>query len=168
MSENVEMKHEPAAEKTDDVIKVLLVEPEQYPRKVEISPGLESLQKAVGGDIEAVYPYSDNVALVMNESGKIDGLPLNRALRDDEGQIYDAVAGSFLVVGLGEEDFSSLTDQQMEKYEKLFHQPEAFLRVNRKLMVIPIPDESLPQNSKAKAAVDQIDRAVKAINSEAR
>ncbi len=37
------------------------------------------------------------------------GLPLNRALRDEDGQMYDAVAGTFLVVGLGEEDFASLT-----------------------------------------------------------
>ena len=33
----------------------------------------------------------------MNEEGKLDGLPLNRALRDDNGEIYDVVAGSFLV-----------------------------------------------------------------------
>lgn len=139
--EEVTMMHEPAA---NTRITVLLVEPGNYPRRVEIGNNLESLQKAVGGYIEAVYPYPDPVALVVNESGKLDGLPLNRALRDEDGRIYDAVAGDFLVVGLTEDNFGSLSPELMEKYEKLFRQPEAFLRVNRKLMVIPIPDESLP------------------------
>ena len=34
------------------------------------------------------------------------GLPLNRALYDDGGRMYDIVAGNFLIVGLGEEDFT--------------------------------------------------------------
>ena len=78
------------------------------------------------------------------------GLPLNRALRDEDGQIYDAVAGTFLVVGLGEEDFASLTPELAQKYEQLFHRPEAFLPLGRRLMVIPVPDESV-QNDAEKA-----------------
>ena len=34
------------------------------------------------------YPYEDPVALVCNEEGKLEGLPLNRALRDEDGDIY--------------------------------------------------------------------------------
>ena len=45
----------------------------------------EILQAAVGGDIQAVYPYEDPVALICNEEGKLLGLPLNRALFDDDG-----------------------------------------------------------------------------------
>ena len=33
---------------------------------------------------------------ICNEDGKLDGLPLNRALRDADGDIYDIVAGIFL------------------------------------------------------------------------
>ena len=36
----------------------------------------------------AIYPYEDPVALVCNEEGKREGLPLNRALRDEDGDIY--------------------------------------------------------------------------------
>ena len=43
------------------------------------------------------------------------GLPLNRALRDENGEMYDAIAGDFLVVGLGEEDFASLTPELAQK-----------------------------------------------------
>ena len=62
---------------------------------------------------------------VYNDDGKLIGLPLNRALRDENGEMYDAVAGDFLVVGLGEEDFAFLTPEMAQKYEQLFHQPEA-------------------------------------------
>lgn len=34
---------------------VLLVKPYMYPQQVQIGCDLEDLQKAVGGDIEAVY-----------------------------------------------------------------------------------------------------------------
>ncbi len=56
---------------------------------------------------------------ICNDDGKLMGLPLNRALRDEDGQMYDAVAGTFLVVGLGEEDFASLTPELAQKYEQL-------------------------------------------------
>ena len=42
--------------------------------------------------IEVVYPFEDNVGLIVNEEGKINGLPLNRALRDEKGEIYDVIA----------------------------------------------------------------------------
>lgn len=102
----------------------------------------------VGGDIEAAYPYDDPVALVMNGEGKLNGLPLNRALRTDDGDLYDIVAGDFLVVGLTEEDFGSLSPELMEKYEKQFHQPEAFIRMGRSIMAIPLPDDMVKDKSK--------------------
>ena len=63
-------------------MKVLVVEPGKAPYESDISPGLESLQKAVGGYIEITYPFDDPVAVVCNEEGKLLGLPLNRALRE--------------------------------------------------------------------------------------
>lgn len=81
---------------------VLCVKPGEKPKCIEIESGLDALQRAVGGYIEAVYPYEDPVALIVNEEGKLNGLPLNRALRDEDNNIYDIVAGPFLVVGLGE------------------------------------------------------------------
>ena len=80
---------------------------------------------------------------VYNDEGKLTGLPLNRALRDEQGQMYDAVAGTFLVVGLGEEDFASLSPELAQKYEKQFHQPETFLKLGNRLLVIPVPDDAV-------------------------
>ena len=47
-------------------MKVLMVEPGKSPYAAEIESGLKSLQAAVGGDIQAVYPYEDPVALICN------------------------------------------------------------------------------------------------------
>ena len=49
--------------------------------------------------------------------------------------MYDVIAGTFLVVGLGEEDFVSLSPELAQKYEEECHQPEAFLPLGRRLMV---------------------------------
>ena len=70
-----------------DTMNVLLVKPFMYPQAVQIGCELEDLQKAVGGDIEATYPFNEPVALVMHDEGKLVGKELNRALRDDDGDM---------------------------------------------------------------------------------
>lgn len=45
---------------------VLLIKPNEFPQPVQIEPGLKSLQQAVGGYIEAVYPFEDPVAIICN------------------------------------------------------------------------------------------------------
>ena len=127
---------------------VLCVKPGKKPACIEIEAGLDALQRAVGGCIEAVYPYEDPVALIVNEEGKLNGLPLNRALRDEDNDIYDIVAGPFLVVGLGESNFTSLTPALMGKYKKLFHCPEAFIKMGERLTVIPMPEPQARKSTK--------------------
>ena len=136
--------------KSKKELDALLVKPNEYPQKVTIGAELKDLQEAVGGTITAVYPFADPVAIVCNDDGKLMGLPLNRALWDEDGLMYDVIAGTFLVVGLGEEDFVSLSPELAQKYEEEFHQPEAFLPLGRRLIVIPVPDESV-QNDAEKA-----------------
>ena len=61
-------------------ISVLLVEPDRYPRMIEIDDTLEAMQAVVGGDIEEYMPFEDEVAIVCHEEGKLIGLPPNRAI----------------------------------------------------------------------------------------
>lgn len=63
-----------------ETINVLLVQPGQYPKMVDIEASLEGMQKVVGGDIEEYMPFEDEVAIVCNEEGKMLGLPPNRAV----------------------------------------------------------------------------------------
>lgn len=129
---------------------ILLIEPETRPKEVTIDTGLESLQKAVDGWIEAIYPFDDPVALIVNEEGKLNGLPLNRALRHKDGEVYDILAGNILVVGLGEEDFTSLPPKMMSKYKEMFHQPEAFFHMGRSIIALPIPDHQIKGEERPK------------------
>ena len=121
---------------------VLVVEPMKEPYVKEIVPGLHSLQAEVGGDIATAYPFSDPVGLVCNDEGKLIGLELNRGLRDEHGEIYDIMAGTFLVVGLGEESFTSLTPEQVQKYTEHFKQPEQFISLNGQIIALPVEPEN--------------------------
>lgn len=47
-------------------INVLVVEPQKVPYMKEIESSLESLQREVGGFIQATYPYPEAVALICN------------------------------------------------------------------------------------------------------
>ena len=101
-------------------MKILVVEPMKTPTVQEIDHTLSAMQELVGGTIQAVYPFDDPVALVCNDEGKLLGLPWNRALTDESGVPYDIVCGTFFVVGIGDENFTSLTEQQVEKYGKKY------------------------------------------------
>lgn len=139
---------------------VLMVEPGKVPYAVDIGEGLEALQAAVGGDIQAVYPYDDPVALICNEEGKLMGLPLNRALRDDEGNIYDILAGKFFLCGLGEENFADLPADLMEKYRQQFEHPEQFVRIAGKILAVkqPVPSPEEQEAQRAQMAAQQAQR----------
>ena len=117
---------------------VLVVEPMKEPYVKEIDPGLHALQAEVGGDIAASYPFNDPVGLVLNDEGKLIGLDLNRSLRDEHGEIYDIVAGTFLVVGLGPESFASLPPDMIQKYTKQFKRPELFASINGQIVSVPV------------------------------
>lgn len=128
---------------------VLMVEPGKVPYETEIGSDLASLQAAVGGDIQAVYPYEEPVALICNEEGKLTGLPLNRALRDEDGEIYDIVVGKFFLVGLGEDNFTDIVPEHAAKFAEQFKHPEEFARLAGKIIAIkqPLPEEKTSQKS---------------------
>ena len=115
-------------------MKAIIVEPDARPRVADIQSDLESLQSIVGGDIQVVYPYEDPVGIICNEEGKLRGLPLNRALRDENDDIYDILAGTFVVAGLTEDDFGDLTEEQITKYMKQFHNKEMFIRKGQRII----------------------------------
>lgn len=101
---------------------VLVVEPDYAPYEKEIN-GLPEMQATVGGKIQAIYPFEEQVAVVCNDDGIGMGLPFNRSM--DHG--YGGVFGTFFVCGLGEESFTSLTSEQVERYKQRFHHAEILL-----------------------------------------
>ena len=91
-------------------MKALKIEPGKAPERIDIDNELEALQDAVGGYIQVLYPDPHRpVGLICNEEGKCMGLKPNRALYRG-GKPYDVIVGTFLVVGVDEEDFTDLRD----------------------------------------------------------
>ena len=129
--------------KQEKTMQVLIVEPNKPAYAAEIGGSLADMQKIVGGLIQAVYPYEEPVAIICNDEGKMEGLPLNRALRYDSGEIYDIIAGTFFICGLDEDNFASLSPEYMEKFKREFSEPEIFGRVNGEIVAVRVTVEYL-------------------------
>lgn len=116
-------------------IKVIIVKREKPAEVKEIEPKLENYQAIVGGLIEPCYPFDDKVAVVVNEEGMFNGSLPNRAWYD-EGQVVGIFFGDFFIIGVGEEDFIGLTDEQIARYMEYYKVPEFFIRTDRGIAVI--------------------------------
>lgn len=106
---------------------VVIVKPGYAPYEAEIN-GLDEMQKVVGGTIQAIYPFEDNAAVVCNDEGILLGLPFNRSVPGGYGGVF----GTFFVCGLGEDDFCSLTPEQVKTYKKEFHSAEILIGAKAK------------------------------------
>lgn len=115
-------------------MKVLIVAPGAKPEEREIDGSLESMQAIVGGTIQALYPFEDFVALVCNDEGKLNCMPMNRMLWERN----DVICGTFILCRAlpHDDNFSSLTDQELEQYKQRFDKPEQFMRIGSTLVVI--------------------------------
>lgn len=105
-------------------IKVLIVRPEKEPEKAQINNDLRTLRHIVNGHLEAVKPpsHTDDTIILCNEEGKFNGSAPNRPLFDEFGRCFDIIYGTFLVCRhpAGSEELSSMTDDQLEKYRKIY------------------------------------------------
>lgn len=102
-------------------IKVLSVKTGNVPTAIEMIDTLENLQAYVGGFIEFFHLSDDDqIDLIVNEEGKINGLPINRLLFQD-GEVVDAICGDLLIVCVNDDgEIVSLNDALIEKYCELF------------------------------------------------
>ena len=108
---------------------ILLIEPGKSPVPATIESTLKAIQSAVGGCIEAVYPFEEPIALICNEEGKLQNLPPNRLLRHPEtGMVYDVICGTFFLCSAppDSEHFESLSPKQIARYTAYFNRPEVF------------------------------------------
>lgn len=141
-----ERKEQSAQMDTEDIT-VLSVKPLREPCVITIPNKLRTLQDQVGGMIEAVYPFEDPVAIILNEEGKLNGSMPNRGLYDSNGNLYDVIAGTFLIVGLSEEDFCSLSEELSAKYMEKYKVPERMALINGRIRMLPVTDSRKPRDN---------------------
>ena len=107
-------------------IKAVEVKPLTKPCVVDVEDTLEEWQRRVGGNIQAVYPFDDMVAIICDVEGKLKNYLPCRFLFDENGYPYDLLVGTFYVVGLVDENgnddgnFHSLSEDLIEKYISYF------------------------------------------------
>lgn len=94
-------------------IKVLLVEPNEEPKQVEIENTEDTIEKVVGGKLEYIKLES-NIMLICNKNAKKQDLEFNRVIKND------VIAGTFIVTGYNKGAITSLKDIDKEmRYFKL-------------------------------------------------
>ena len=116
-------------------ITVVFCEPEKPACIKQIGADLKSMQKAVGGLIEPCYPFEEEVCIVCNEEGKINGMSPNRAVYGERKEIIDIVFGPFFLCDCSGDEFASLSEEQQKRYLEMFKYPEQFYNMNGRLLV---------------------------------
>ena len=105
----------------DEMIRVLVVEPQKIPYLKEIRNDFRAMQEVVGGPIEYVY-LTDEAHIYCNEEGKLMGLTGNRRMENG-----DVLAGTFFICADdGQGGDISLTEEQLEELKARFGEPEYF------------------------------------------
>ena len=156
---NYDYENQATGQKEPEGMRVLVVEPWKEPYLKTISGDLKSLQREVGGLIDATYPFEDRVVVVLNDEGKLNGLMPNRGLYNSEGNLYDIIAGTFLIVGLAEESFCSLSEEMAAKYMEKYKVPEIMACINGQLGMLPLPESwkrgLVPMDKESKSRKNQ-------------
>ena len=121
-------------------MKVVMVEPNEEAKIIEIEKTLDKMQELVGGYIEMGMNFEDDAVIIGNEEGKINGMPMNRVIKDKDGNIRDVVCGPFFIcyAPFESEEFLSLSDEMAEKYKEMFKTPEMFVKTENGIAVIPM------------------------------
>ena len=112
-------------------MKILVIEPGKHPRIANIDGLLKSMQETVGGNIQAIYPFDDPVALVCDEEGLFKDTKWNQRITQD-----CAIKGTFFLCGLGEEEFTDMSDALIDKYIRRFYEPEEIDFIHPPIRVI--------------------------------
>jgi len=106
-------------QETKRTITVLIIEPNEHPRLVEIEDDIDVEQGIVGGYMEELQ-LSDTASLICNEEGKLRNLPANRRYKND------VLAGTFFITGIDDDEgiFTSLSKEDIDFYSEVFHEIE--------------------------------------------
>jgi hypothetical protein len=102
-------------------IKLLVIEPGKEGYVKEIDHTLENLQEVVGGYIQGIS-LEPGVEMICNEEGLPLKLEPNRRVVANMGnyQLDTIIHGTFCVVGMGGDDYCSLSDEKIKEYTEKF------------------------------------------------
>ena len=133
----VSFEKELTHEMREKTITVLMLEPGKAARTAQIGSSLEELQEAVGGFIEAYYPFEEEVCIVCNEEGKVNGMSPCRAIYGEDSRMIDIIFGPCFICACDGDGFSSLSQDQIKRYTEQFRNPEKYYRIDGEIKAVP-------------------------------
>ena len=83
------------------------------------------------------YPFEEKVCIVCNDEGKYNGMRPCRAIYGEDKEMMDISFGPFFICDCSTPNFGSLNKEQLERYKKLFQNPEHFFRVGGEIKAVP-------------------------------
>ena len=96
-------------------MRAVLKKPGKNPEVVDIENTLNGIRSAVGGYFQAVvFSEEENIIMLCDEEGKLNGLDYNFSMRGKDSRIIDDVVGNVLFVSAGDEDFRELNKKQIQ------------------------------------------------------
>ena len=108
-------------------VTAMLLRPGKEAELIRIRPSFRKIEELVGGTADFTWPFNGRLCVVVNDPGKLDGLPLNRALRDRGGRIVDIYAGDIVILACGKKDgFDDLSPDEVRELTERFGRPERF------------------------------------------
>jgi len=99
-------------------MRIIVVRYNEHPVLRNIPHSLAIFQQIVGGRIEVVEPFPDNVVLVCDESGRNNGKPINRVIDDSMD-----ICGDCFLCGHDGEGLSDFPVDLVEWYMARFRLP---------------------------------------------
>ena len=110
--------------------KIIIARPGEESFVTEITPDYNILTRLVGGSLQETHPIGEDVAILVNENGKLEGRLPNRFQSGkhaqkliEKGHDSDIYAGTMVIIGSCSEGFVSLTEDQIELYMDIYKEP---------------------------------------------
>lgn len=133
------------------IVKGILIEPGKIGEVIQVSTESGMLRTIINATQYEMTCFKEkSVAFVVDEFAKISGKRFNRAIFKDGSDIPETVLqGTFLIVGVTEDGFRDLSDDEIKKYLDLYELPQKFFFEDSELCVVKFrPNEGKSQNGK--------------------
>ncbi len=113
-------------------ITVLAVRQKEAPEMIELEDNLRAMQDFVGGNIETVRPWGDDVMIICDEEALLKGLPPNRIILHPGGDAFGVICGPFFLclAPRNSEVFMSLPRMMADRCMPLMLAPACSMEVD--------------------------------------
>ncbi len=99
-------------------MRVMLVRTNKNPQIIDVAHRLQDFQRLLGGMIEVVEPFEDDVVIVCSETGRNEGKTVNRVINGSMD-----ICGDFFLCGQKEDELTDFPMDLEYRYSSMFHLP---------------------------------------------